>query len=92
MSRKKLYHIGLKSALLTAIIITLLAGREKTLEPTGKETVGLPHLNELITNDDSDIEELKALDKKIERYLTKWWIKGASLAITRNDSLVYAKG
>ena len=29
MSRKKLYLIGLKSALLTAIIITLLTGREK---------------------------------------------------------------
>ena len=40
----------------------------------------------------SEVPELKGLDKKIERYIWKWHINGASLAITRNDSLVYAKG
>lgn len=92
MSRKKLYLIGLKSALLTAIIITVISGREKHIESPNNDNDSFPHLNELITNEDSDIDELKALDKRIQRYMTKWWIKGASLAITRNDSLVYAKG
>ena len=91
MSRKKLYLIGLKSALLTAIIITIIVKSEKT-EVTSAPNTDFPHLNELITNEDSEIDELKALDKRIQRYMTKWWIKGASLAITRNDSLVYAKG
>lgn len=49
-------------------------------------------LNKEITNEMSQIPELEGLDKKIEKYLWKWHIKGASLAITRNDSLVYAKG
>ena len=91
MSRKKLYLIGIKSALLTAIVITLLSGgKSSEAEPPKKSDY--PQLNRLISNEDSEIDELRALDKKIERYITKWWIKGASLAITRNDSLIYAKG
>ena len=49
-------------------------------------------LNLTIANEMSQIPELEGLDKKIEKYIWKWHIKGASLAITRNDSLVYAKG
>ena len=49
-------------------------------------------LNENLTNEMSDIEELENMDKRIARYLAKWQIKGASLAISRNDSLLYAKG
>lgn len=91
MSRKKLYLIGIKSALLTAIVITLLSGgKSSEAEPPKKSDY--PQLNRLISNEDSEIDELRALDKKIERYMTTWWIKGASLAITRNDSLIYAKG
>jgi CubicO group peptidase (beta-lactamase class C family) len=91
MSRKKLYLIGIKSALLTAIVITLLSGgKSSEAEPPKKSDY--PQLNRLISNEDSEIDELRALDKKIERYMAKWWIKGASLTITRNDSLIYAKG
>ena len=92
MSRKKLYLIILKSALLTAIIITLLTGREAAPEVEPVKKTEYPHLNRLISNEHSEIEELEALDRRIERYMAKWWIKGASLAVTRNDSLVYAKG
>lgn len=54
--------------------------------------IALKQLNKTVTNEMSAIPELEALDKKINRYLQKWQIKGASLAIVRNDSLVYAKG
>ena len=91
MSRKKLYLIGIKSALLTAIVITLLSGGKSSEAELPKKS-DYPQLNRLISNEDSEIDELRALDKKIERYMTKWWIKGASLTITRNDSLIYAKG
>lgn len=50
------------------------------------------NLNLLITNEDSNIDELSGLDKRMNKYLEKWFFKGMSLAITRNDSLVYAKG
>ncbi len=51
-----------------------------------------PRLNLMLTNEMSEIQDLSGLDKKVRRYLQKWFIKGGSLAIMRNDSLVYAKG
>lgn len=49
-------------------------------------------LNEILTNDSSEFAELEGLDKKVRAYMKRWEMKGASLAITRNDSLLYAKG
>lgn len=51
-----------------------------------------PRLNLMLTNEMSDVEVLQGMDKRFRRYLQKWFIKGGSLAIMRNDSLVYAKG
>ncbi len=45
-----------------------------------------------ITNDLSDIPALSGMDRNIERFIGRWNIKGLSLAVTRNDSLLYAKG
>lgn len=49
-------------------------------------------LNSSLSNSMSDIEELYGLDKKVRTFMRQWAIKGASLAISRNDSLLYAKG
>lgn len=49
-------------------------------------------LNEILINDSSQFAELEGLDKKVRAYMNRWELKGASLAITRNDSLLYAKG
>ena len=62
---------------------------DKFIEPP---IAALKELNKDVTNEMSQIPELEALDKRIEKYLRRWDIRGASLAITRNDSLVYAKG
>lgn len=50
------------------------------------------HLNDSLTNTLSAIPELEGLDKKVKNYMRQWQIKGASLAVMRNDSLLYAKG
>ena len=50
------------------------------------------YLNQVLCNDSSMYDELSGLDRKVRAYMRKWAIKGASLAITRNDSLLYAKG
>ena len=50
------------------------------------------YLNQVLVNDSSEFEELAGLDRKVRAYMRKWAFKGASLAITRNDSLLYAKG
>ena len=49
-------------------------------------------LNETLKNEMSEIEELAGIDKKVNSFLRKWQIKGASLSIMKNDSLVYSKG
>ena len=49
-------------------------------------------LNDTLTNGMSDIDTLKAMDAYIEKFLKQWEIKGASLSVMRNDSLVYSKG
>ncbi len=50
------------------------------------------YLNRTLDNSMSDIPELSGLDRKVRSYMRQWAVKGASLAIMRNDSLVYAKG
>lgn len=52
----------------------------------------LPHINDSLTNAQSTFVGAEEMDKTIEKFLKRWEIKGAQLAVTRNDSLVYAKG
>lgn len=49
-------------------------------------------LNRILTNGSSDIPALHEMDERIERYLKRWEIRGASIAVSKGDSLVYAKG
>ena len=49
-------------------------------------------LNEKLSNALSERREFEGLDKEVKRYLRKWEMKGASVAIMRNDSLIFAKG
>lgn len=76
--------------LLVALCIFLLSrsgGRkEKDFEDDGT----IINLNEVLVN--SDVPELYKMDRQIERFLSQWCIHGATLAVTRNDSLVYVKG
>ena len=50
------------------------------------------HLNDTLTNTMSSQPELHAMDSIIQRYLKRWEIHGAQLAISRHDSLLYARG
>lgn len=58
------------------------------------ETLNKPrvYLNQTLTNAMSDIPELEGIDRKVRHFMRQWQIKGASLAVMKNDSLVYAKG
>ncbi len=49
-------------------------------------------LNEVLTNSISDTSALSGLDTRVENYMRQWGLRGASLAIMRGDSLLYAKG
>ena len=91
MSRK-LPYIG--GAIVTLAIVLATAssffnGSRQSAKADDKYAI---KLNEILTNDICEISELEGLDKRINSYLRKWQFKGASLAITRNDSLLYVKG
>lgn len=45
-----------------------------------------------IDNTMSDLEEFERLVSNIERLMNKYEIKGASVAVTKNEKLVYARG
>lgn len=40
----------------------------------------------------NELSQLPGLDHAVDSFITTWNIRGASLAITRNDSLLYARG
>ena len=92
MKIKRLIYVV--SAAVTVLLIAAAFSFVK--ERSFPKAKPIPHsnirLNLTVKNADSDIPELEGLDKKIRYYMRKWQFKGASLAITRNDSLVYAKG
>lgn len=50
------------------------------------------HLNDTLTNAMSSQPELHAMDSIMQRYLKRCEIHGAQLAISRHDSLLYARG
>lgn len=93
MNKKYLLQIICGSVVIVAIIVATifsLCNKQDTKEEKIAEDV--IRLNLKVKNQDSDIPELAGLDKKMRHYMVKWHIKGASLAISRNDSLLYAKG
>ena len=49
-------------------------------------------INSRLTNSMSDFEGTAALDRDIERFLKRWEIKGASLAVMKDGRLIYSKG
>jgi len=55
------------------------------------ETPPIP-INLCLTNAMSDISESKTMDGVVEKFLWKWKLKGASVAIVQHGRLVYAKG
>ena len=93
MQKRKRHVLVAGTVAITSIILLAVSQieedniRKHTTQHTPQNS-----LNCLISNEDSNIEELRKLDKEIENYLAKYSLKGASLAITRNDSLLYAKG
>ncbi len=49
-------------------------------------------LNDTLTNALVDVPALHGMDSVMERYMKRWELNGAQLAVTRNDSLLYVKG
>jgi len=46
----------------------------------------------MLDNEFSDYEETEVIDRNVNAFIKRWKIRGASLAITKDERLVYAKG
>ena len=49
-------------------------------------------IHSFLSNFDSEIEDTEKFDRTIKQFMRRYNLVGASLAIMRNDSLLYAKG
>ena len=92
--KRQTIFFGLMTAALAIVFLVASGGSHSTDrdEAVTEDVKPVKELNKTVTNEMSQVQELEGLDKKINNYMRKWQLKGASLAITRNDSLVYAKG
>ena len=92
MSRRELLTTIILIFSVAAIVTAVVAGSRRKQNIIEECEASVFRLNDTLTNEMSNIPDLLAMDKKVNAYLNKWHMKGASLAITRGDSLVYAKG
>lgn len=92
MSRRELLTTIILIFSVAAIVTAVIAGSRRNQNIIEECEASVFRLNDTLTNEMSNIPDLLAMDKKVNAYLRKWHMKGASLAITRGDSLVYAKG
>lgn len=95
--KKKYKRILYGIVIVTAGIIIMPKGCSCSSCQSGKDTldeaaVPRKHLNDTLTNQVSDYPDLAEMDSIVKKYLRRWEINGAQLAISRNDSLIYAKG
>lgn len=75
-----------------AFTLVFLSGRKAPAEEQPVRHKEAVRLNETLTNALSDTSDLAGLDKRLLSYMGQWQLHGVSLAIMRNDSLLYAKG
>ncbi len=92
--KRGLVIIFLCAIVCTVVVFTLAFKRQNKSEEKPQELAKITNANWLdsLTNERSEYQPLLKMDREIERFIGKWNIKGMSLAITRNDSLLYAKG
>ena len=89
----KRYFILLLMVLLTGIILLVVRrcgdDHPQRIKRSDKEVY---RLNEMITNRDSDLAQTQRMEQYITRWMARYNIRGASLAIMRDQRLIYCKG
>lgn len=94
IKKKRVSILTLAICILAYFGINQITGCKFSKDASDEDKKEMPHvhLNDTLTNKMSDAPELEEMEKKIKRYLERWEINGAQLAVSRNDSLLYAKG
>lgn len=74
---------------LVVLLVFIISSHRSPKAPQMRRVKGI---NSLITNQMSDSLGLEKLDRDINTFMQRWWIRGLSLSVMRGDSLLYAKG
>ena len=81
-------------AVLAFIVIHIIASR--AAQDNSEEVIIADHQgtvwSDTLSNKSSMLPATKKMDAEIRQFMDRWDIKGMSFAMTRNDSLLYAKG
>ena len=93
LRKKRIFMLMLIPCLIIVAVVAIFTRTAEEKQVAEKENVtsGI-HLNDTLTNSMSDSPQLEDMENKIKRYLLRWEINGAQIAVTRNDSLLYVKG
>lgn len=92
--RKGTMMVLMFAFLSTAIVFGIAyyrQNRDKQVKASARSTEGI-YWEDSLSNERSAYPPLDKMDQEIERFMGRWNIRGLSLAVTRNDSLLYTKG
>ncbi len=92
--RKRKKTITAAAAVVAAVLLSFIAAKGYAVRHTAVPE-GTPepvHLNDSLKNEMSSGLRLRGLDKRVNDYMRYWHLRGAQLAIVRNDSLLWCKG
>lgn len=81
----------LSAAIICTSAIIAFTGYASCSEETSSKPLPA-RLNDTLSNSMSDLVEFASMDRKVREWIRFWDIKGVSLAVMRNDSLLFAKG
>ena len=88
-NRLKLFILA--SAVVIILSVSLGINSVNNSQEESEEAQSIP-LNLLITNELNNLEETRKLDIQIDHFMREWQIKGASLAVMKDEKLIYSKG
>lgn len=96
MGKSKKKSTGVLLVLFTAAVVVAAVAfffrSHSSQEVLYDDTPLLISLNDTLDNAMSDLPEFEGIDKKISSWIKFWDIKGVSMAVMHNDSLLFAKG
>ncbi len=86
--------IALLLILISLIFYPLDSGKipVESSEIQDNEEIFPESVNNLISNENSNLPQTKKFDEQIERFIKTWHIKGASIAVLKDEKLIFAKG
>lgn len=87
-------HIILVVAVLLiggVIYLNRVLSTDRVVEVAEKEEYGY-RLNDSLCNAISDLPTMESMERYVKRWMARYGIKGASLAVMRNEKLIYCKG